>query len=186
MKTVIVDDAKNTIYTPIGITAPIVSGLGDEVPEQVSKGSGSNYAIAPKAVHFLKNKASIFKYLDKKNTATISNYRKQYCTYIPDDKTEVNRITNHELIFRILENSNAYNNFRNHNCNGRTPQDIANFLEKNKVRGIGLTKPNMPEFVTYEYKDPIDLLPYEMELLPVIASFEKYLEQGYWYFKNPV
>jgi hypothetical protein len=170
------------------ITAHIVSGLGDNAPDSVLlpivKGSGSRYLASSKAAEFIRLKNEELKNIDICDDRVKNKFILDNCSYIPTMNGEKFQITKHELMYRILEHCNSYNNFRNINCMVRDPKDIIIFLNNNSISTKDIKMPNLPHNIIYEYTNPINLMKYELELIPIFKEIEQFLEIAFYNYKN--
>ena len=159
---------------------PIVSGLGDIVPPSVLKGTGNRYAIASKSAEFITNKLAMYKYLDKTNLATRNQFIHGYCSYLPKQ----GRITRHELIYKILEHVDAYNNFRRIGLQYRNLHDIANFAINKGIDKKYLLVPSFGENIVYQFSDPMNLTQYEEGVIDTCRKIETFLETTFAQLKS--
>jgi hypothetical protein len=162
------------------IRVPIVSGLGDIVPLSVIKGSGSKYAVTSKAAEYIKFKLALFDNLDIDSAVTKNQFIHTYCTYVPPS----GKITRHELIYRILEFTDAYNNFRKLGITYRNPHDIANYVVNRGVNKSHILIPTLGDNPVFVYDDPIDLIKHEKEIITDCYNMESFLESMFYELKK--
>ncbi len=152
------------------VRVPIVSGLGDVAPPSVIKGTGNRYAIVSKAAEFLKVKVEIYKYLDHDDPVTKNQFIHTYCSYVPPS----GRITRHELIYRVLEYAESYNNFRRIGIQHRNLHDIGNYAINQGVDKKQVLVPAMGDNPIYSYADPTELVQYEESIIEDCRRIETF------------